>query len=88
MNLYECKDFFRQSYPEKKIDFSFDEKCYRSFIVTFTEGNPNEMHHIDHNKVKVEVEGMAPIYVPILTHRETCEWGKVREFVLSKNALK
>lgn len=69
MNLYEAKDFFKQMYPNKQISFDFDEKCYRFLEIVMTDGKPNPTHHCECQKVKVMIEGMDPIYVPIQPHR-------------------
>lgn len=72
MNLYECQEFFKKLYPTKEINFSFDEKCHRIYEIILTEGIPNPVHHVENNKVRVDVEGMDTIYVPIMPHRECC----------------
>lgn len=85
MNFYECQEFFKQMYPDKKITFEFDEKCHRQIEIICTDGNPNMVHHIECNKVKVTVFGMAPIYVPIQPHRYNTSWVILKEMVNKKN---
>ena len=85
MNLYECQEWFKQMYPGKKVDFSFDEKCHRQHDLMFTDGKPNLVHHVEYKKVKVTVEGMDPMYVPIAPHRENFVWADMKKFVNGKS---
>ena len=84
MNYFEVQDFFKKLYPGKKIDFEFDDKCHRFHELVYVDGIPNEMHHVENHKVKVTVEGMDPIYVPIKPHRETWTWEAIKKLIMSK----
>lgn len=84
MNFFEAQDLFRQIYPDKQITFEFDEKCQRVNEIIYTDGVPNEFHHIENNKVKVNVQGMDPVYVSIAPHREICTWQYLRDLIASK----
>lgn len=84
MNYFEAKEMFKKMYPEKKIDFEFDEKCHRVHELIYTDGKPNPVHHIENDKVKVSVEGMDAIYVPIQPHRECATWEHMKSLINSK----
>ena len=84
MNLFEVKDFFKNMYPGKNIKYEFDEKCHRTHELIYTDGKPNPVHHIESNKVKVTVETMAPVYVPIAPHRECASWDQMKKLILGK----
>jgi hypothetical protein len=84
MNFFQVQDLFKQLHPGKKVSFEFDEKCHRQHEIIYTDGIPNPMHHIENNKVKVSVEGLAPIYVDIIPHRECCTWDQMKKMILSK----
>lgn len=73
MNLYEAQDFFTKMYPDKQIKYDFDEKCHRFYELVMTDGVANPSHHCECNKVKVMVDGMDAIYVPIISHRLSIE---------------
>jgi len=72
MNFFEAQDFFKQMYPGKSIQYEFDKKCCRACEITYTDGIENPIHHVENNKVKITVEGMDSIYIPIELHRECC----------------
>lgn len=84
MDYYQAKDFFKQMYPGKTITFEFDEKCHRFHQLVYTDGIPNPIHHIENNQIKVTVEGMDPIYVPIQPHRECAPWDHMKKLINSK----
>jgi diaminopimelate epimerase len=84
MNLFEAQEFFKSMYPNKKINFEFDEKCHRLHEVVYTEGNPHVVHHVENNKVKVSVEGMDSMYVPIAPHRENVGFAQIKSIINSK----
>ena len=84
MDFFQAQDFFKQMYPGKKISYEFDEKCHRKLEVILTNGNPNSVHHVESHQVKVMVEGMDPVYVPIQPHRENFVWSKVKNILNSK----
>jgi len=83
MNFYEAQDFFKNMYPNNLVIFEFDDFCHRVHEITYTDGKPDEMHHIECNKVKVTVQGMDinPIYVPIKAHRLICCLKDIKEFL-------
>lgn len=84
MDFFQAQDFFKQMYPNKQITFQFDESCHRFHEIVYTDGSPNLIHHVENHKVKVTVEGMDPVYVPILPHRENFGWAKIKEMVNAK----
>lgn len=84
MNYYQIQDFYREAYPGKNIQFEFDEKCHRFHELVYTDGKPHALHHIQNEKVKVTVEGMSPVYVQILPHRECIAWEDVKKIINSK----
>jgi len=83
MNLYQAQEFFKQLYPGKEIKYDFDDKCHRFYEIIITDGQPNPVHHCECNKVKVIVDGMDPIYVPIAPHRLAIEHTYMTESVFS-----
>lgn len=83
MNIYECMETFKSMYPGKNILFEFDNKCHRTHEIVYENGVPNPLHHIENNKVRVTVEDMDPIYVPIQAHRETCTWSQMKTMINS-----
>lgn len=87
MDFFQAQDFFKQMYPEKKISFEFDEKCQRVHELIYTDGKPNPFHHVENNKVKVTVEGQAPVYVAIMPHREVFTWEYMKQMINSKTEI-
>jgi hypothetical protein len=85
MNFFEAQDFFKQMYPGKEMKFSFDQKCHRFYEIVITDGKPNPIHHVENNKVKVEVSGMDPIYVPIQPHREVYNHADMMNLIIRLN---
>lgn len=84
MNFFEVQDLFKSMHPGKNITFEFDEKCHRFHELVYTDGVPNVIHHVENHKVKVTIEGMDSIYVPISPHRENCSWSNIKDIVNSK----
>ena len=84
MDLFQCMDSFKQMYPGKQITFEFDDKCHFAHYILYENGIPNPIQYVESNKVKVTVEGMNPLYCPIITHREVCTWAKMKEMINSK----
>ncbi len=84
MDLFQAKDFFKQLHPEKNISYEFDEKCHRIHELIYTDGEPNPVHHIENNKVKVTVEGQPSVYVSIMPHRECATWDHMKKLINSK----
>lgn len=70
MNFFQAQDFIKKMHPGKNIKFSFDNKCHRFYEIVMNDGKSNPIHHVENNKVRVEVEGLEPIYVDIQPHRE------------------
>ncbi len=81
MNFYEAQDFMKQMYPGKVISFGFDEACHRTIEIIYTDGKPNLMHHVEFSKVKVSVEGMVDVYIPIAPHRMAAPWSSMKGYV-------
>lgn len=79
MDIFQVQDLFKLMNPGKNISFEFDINCRRIVELVFTDGLPNPVHHIENNKVKVTVEGNAPVYVPIMPHREIISWENIRQ---------
>jgi hypothetical protein len=85
MNFYEAQDFFKKMYPDKKIDFSFDDNCLRQIEIVHTNGKPHTTHHLEYQNVKVDVEGQPSVYVPIAPHRMCCHWADLKKILLTQN---
>lgn len=84
MNLYECEEFFKNLYQGKTVTLQFDSSCERSHELIYTDGKPNDVHHVEYRKVKVNVEGIPPVYVPINPHRECVKWEDMKARIASK----
>lgn len=84
MDLFELQEFMGKLYPEKKITYEFDEKCHRVHELIYTNGVPNPIHHVENDRVKVNVEGMAPVYSPIRPHREVYSWESMKKMINGK----
>jgi hypothetical protein len=84
MNFFKLKEFFKQLHPGKQIFYEFDEKCHRTHELIYTDGIPNEMHHIENNRVKVTVDGQDPIYMDIIPHRECVTWEYMKTLINNK----
>lgn len=85
MDFFQCQDTFRQMYPGKNISYEFDENCHRIYEIVLTDNIPNPFHHCESHKVKVMVEGMNPIYVPIQPHREVFTWEYMKNLINKKS---
>lgn len=81
MNLYEAEDFFKNLYKDKKITYEFDMNCLKQMEIVHTDGLPNEIGHVEYKKVKVIVEGMDPVYMPIAPHRGCIEFKEIKDYV-------
>ncbi len=88
MDLYQAQDFFKQMYPNKEIKFDFDDICHKFYELSMTDGVPNLVHHCECNKVKVIVEGIEPIYVPIQSHRLCIEHNFMCDLIAAKMVKK
>lgn len=84
MDFIQAQEFFKNMFPGKNIKYEFDEKCHRFHELIYTDGIPNEVHHIENDKVKITVEGMDSQYVPIKPHRECCSWELMKKMINSK----
>lgn len=69
MNYFEAQDFFKQANPGKSISFDFDDNCIRQIEAIYTDGQIHPVNHVEYQKLKVTVEGLSPVYVPIAPHR-------------------
>jgi len=70
MNFFQAQTFFKRMYPNKEIQFEFDEKCLGRVELEYTDGELNPIHHVENNKLKVTVFDMDAIYVDIAPHRQ------------------
>jgi hypothetical protein len=84
MDFFELKDFMASMHPGKKIDYEFDEKCHRKHELIYTNGVPNPYHHVENHHVKMTIEGQAPIYAPIMPHREVYAWDDMKKMINGK----
>jgi hypothetical protein len=84
MNYFQVQDFFKKMYPGKEIKFEFDDRCHRFHELVYTEGRPNEFHHVENHHVKMTIENQEPIYVPIQPHREVYSWDEIKQIINSK----
>lgn len=84
MDFYEAIEFFKGMFPDKQITYEFDDKCQRSLEIIHTDGLPNVVHHIECNKVKINIDGIPPQYVPIKPHRLGCSWASIKKMVNDK----
>lgn len=85
MNFFEAQDFFKKMYPDKQINYEFDDQCHRLHEISYTNGLPHPIHHIECNKVKVTVEGLPSQYVPIQPHRYTVSWSDLKNYINTKD---
>lgn len=86
MDFFEAQDFMKKMYPDKAITFEFDEKCQRLHELVYTDGIPNEIHHIQCEQIKATVDGMEPFYIPIKPHRLSVSWDFMKSMLSSKFA--
>lgn len=85
MDFFQAKEMVEQMHPGKKFELSCDEKCHRKYEIIITDGVANPVHHIENNKVRVDVEGLPPFYVPIMSHRENCTWEYMQNLIKQKS---
>lgn len=85
MDLNQCQEFCAEMFPDKKIEYMFDEKCHKAICFIFTDGLPNTAHQIECHKVKVSVEGRDPFYVPITPHRSMAGFALMKQTIMDKN---
>lgn len=86
MNLYEAKEFFAKMYPDREITWTFDDKCHRRHEINYTDGVPHQVHHVENYQVKMTVEGLPSMYVPIAPHRECYGWKDMKNMLSKKIA--
>ena len=87
MDFFQAQEIFTKMYPEKKITFEIDEKCHRVHELIYNDGKPNPIHHVESNKIKITVEGMDSIYIPIMPHRECYSWEDIKKLINSKTEI-
>jgi hypothetical protein len=87
MNLYEAQDFFKQMYKDKKVVIEFDDKCIRKIECIYTDGNLHDTNHIEYRNVKVSVEGMESVYVPIQPHRMLISADQIKQKIPNATAM-
>lgn len=87
MDIYQTQELFNSMYAGKKVTYEFDEKCHRQYEVIMTDGKANTHHHVECDKVKVAIEGLDPVYVPILPHRMTISWEDMKPLVESRQKI-
>lgn len=73
MDYFQVQDFFKKLYPNNQITFELDKKCIDQAEIKFTNGKPNPIHHVEYRKVKVTVQGLDPLYIDIIPHRQNYE---------------
>ena len=81
MDFFQLQDFMKQMHQGKEIKYYFDQKCHRFYEMVLTDGKFNPVHHVESNKVRVDVEGMDSIYVPIMPHREVYSHEDMLKFI-------
>jgi hypothetical protein len=84
MNFFEAQDFFKKLYPNDVIKFQFDEKCHKIHELIYTDGIPNEQHHIQCDKLRVTIGNQPPVYIPIAPHRMNCDWNTMKQMISEK----
>lgn len=87
MDLFQAQDFMKEMYPSKDISFEFDDNCHRIVEMVFTNGSPHLMHHVECNKVKVNIPGEPSRYVPISPHRITTTLNALVQYLSSKKSV-
>lgn len=85
MDFFSAQKFFADMFPGKKISYTFDQSCVRQLECVMTDGLPNVLHHIEFNKVKVDVENMSSQYVPIDAHRANISWASFKTVISDIN---
>lgn len=84
MDLYQVEEFMKEMYPGKELSYEFDDNCHRTVEMMFTNGAPNLVHHVECNRVKVNIPGEPSRYVPIAPHRIGTSWDAVKKYVNAK----
>ena len=70
MKIFEVKSMMEKMHPGKSVDVDLDDQCICAFDQVANNGVPNLFGHVCFNKAKVTIEGMEPIYMPIMDHRQ------------------
>lgn len=81
MDFFQAQDLFKKMFPGKDIKYEFDELCQRQHDIVYTAGQPNLMHHVENDKVKITVDGQTPIYAPITPHRLSVPWSTMKSLI-------
>lgn len=81
MNLFQTQDFFKNLYKDKSVKFEFDQKCHSRYELIIVEGKLNPVHHLENDKIKVTVEDMDSVYVPISPHRQNFTTEEMLNFI-------
>ena len=84
MDFFQAQDFMKEMYPGKELSYEFDDKCHRTVELIFTDGAPHLVHHVECNKVKVNIPGEASRYVPIAPHRIGTSWDAAKRYMNAK----
>lgn len=87
MDLYELQEMLNTQNPDKKFTLEFDPICQRVIEIVLTDGSPNVVHHVEHNKVKVTIDGMQPYYFPIQPHRVNYTWSAIQSILQGKKDI-
>jgi hypothetical protein len=81
MDFFQAQEFFNEMYPGKELTYEFDDTCHRTCEIIFTQGKPNLIHHIECNRLKVNISGESSKYVPISPHRMNTTWAAVKKYM-------
>jgi len=79
MNIYDSQSLLVNMYPEKAIQFGYDDSCVQIYEINSMAESADASHYIQYNKLKAEVEDVdQPIYIPISPHRESKSWAEMK----------
>lgn len=85
MNFAQAQETFNTMFPDKNKEYGFDEKCVHKMDAMFTDGNPHLAHYVEYNKVKVIIEGLPELYIPLMPfHRVMATWKFLKEKISTK----
>jgi hypothetical protein len=88
MNFFEAQEFFKQMYPGKPVLFEFDSSCIRFIECVHTDNEMHDTNHIQYEKLKVTVQGMQPVYIPIMPHRMLISADDVKKHIANVKVKK
>jgi hypothetical protein len=77
MDIYQVEDLFKKIYKNKKVEISFDPLCVKTIEIGFLNGVPNEVHHLEFDRVKVTVDSAEDNYVDIMPHRDVMSFDDI-----------